>query len=139
MALPREVNARRFYRAACQRLLDAEVLLGACRRSVAAVYLAGYAAVECIMKALLLAQVPPSRRPEVQHSFRGAIAHDLLWLRQRLARAGVLFPGDIAAYLSYVSRWTTDLRYEPGEIALREAQRFVSAAAHIVKWGCERM
>ncbi len=57
MALPRAAEARRYYRAAKQRYEDAQMLLEA-GRTTGAVYLAGYA-VECILKALLLANVTP--------------------------------------------------------------------------------
>ena len=74
MAIPGNRNARLFYRAAFQRLDDAQFLKDAAR-TTAAVYLAGYS-VECIIKALILSVVPEAQHSEVLVLFRGARAHD---------------------------------------------------------------
>ena len=60
MAMPTDINARRYYRVAYQRLDDGAVLLEISRPR-AAIYLTGYA-VECILKALLLISTPAGER-----------------------------------------------------------------------------
>lgn len=55
MPIPRSTNARLFYRAAKERLEDAELLLSL-NRTTAAVYLAGYG-VECMIKSLILSSL----------------------------------------------------------------------------------
>ena len=54
MGIPRDKDAKRFYRAAGQRLDDAAYLLDGAR-TTACVYLAGYC-VECMLKALIVVQ-----------------------------------------------------------------------------------
>lgn len=56
MAMPADIDARRYYRVAYQRWDDGVALLGISRPR-AAIYLSGYA-VECILKALLLVSTP---------------------------------------------------------------------------------
>jgi hypothetical protein len=53
MPLPQDLNARKYYRVAKQRLAEAELILVKLQLAAAAQYLAGYA-VECTLKALLL-------------------------------------------------------------------------------------
>lgn len=84
--MPAPPNARLFYRAANQRFEDAEFLLSV-GRTTAAVYLAGYS-VECILKALILAVVPPAQDGNLLAMFRGARAHDYGWLLRLYAERG---------------------------------------------------
>lgn len=67
MAVPRSKEARRFYRCAKQRLVEAQVLQNA-SMPTGAVYLAGYS-VECILKALLFSVVPAAQTEAVPGSF----------------------------------------------------------------------
>src|SRR5690606_15979110 len=75
MAIPADINARRYYRVAYQRLDDGQALLEI-NRPRAAIYLTGYA-VECMMKALLLTSTPAAGRPQVLATFHGAIAQSI--------------------------------------------------------------
>lgn len=138
MGLPRDVDARRYYRVAQQRLQDGEVLLRAVERRAASIYLSGYA-VECVLKTLLILARPVNARAEVLRSFRGAAGHDLLELRLRLARRGVLVPADHAEAMTLLETWSTDLRYDPGPGDPRDAARFLEAARTVVGWAEARM
>src|SRR5581483_3852365 len=90
---------------AFQRLDDGEALLTICRPR-AAIYLTGYA-VECILKALLLTSTPAGERPEVLATFRGAVAHNIDWLRDRLVQRIGRLPVNENRHLSLVSSWST--------------------------------
>ncbi len=74
MGVPRDKDAKRFYRAAGQRLEDATFLLESAR-TTAAVYLAGYC-VECMLKALIITQAGKDNKEEALDSFRGSGAHN---------------------------------------------------------------
>src|SRR5262245_57218467 len=109
MAVPRDAAARRYYRAAGQRLDDARFIL-AVGRTTAPVDLAGYC-VECLLKALSLSQTPAARRaallPELMtHSFA-----DLLQLYA--AGGGGSLPPTVRADLNLVGTWVPRLRYDP--------------------------
>jgi hypothetical protein len=139
MPIPKDANARRFYRVAYQRLEDGQLLMTKdFERPAAAIYLTGYA-VECMLKALLLMATPARHRAEAVKSFRGALAHDLLWLRDRLGSAKVRFPAVESKELVYLSSWSTEMRYEPGPGDAEEAARFIRAARVVVKWADGRM
>ena len=81
MAIPKDINARLYYRVAYQRLEDGRLILDRLARAQAAIYLTGYA-VECIAKALIVSITPAKEREAVIESFRGGQGHDL---RQTIA------------------------------------------------------
>lgn len=137
MAIPNDINARRYYRVAFQRLDDGNALLDISRPR-AAIYLTGYA-VECILKALLLASTPVGERLEILATFRGAIAHNIEWLRDRLIERLGRLPVNENRHLSLVSSWSTDLRYEPGPGDRDDAEAFLASADAILKWANGRM
>jgi hypothetical protein len=137
MAMPADINARRYYRVAYQRLDDGIALLGISRPR-AAIYLTGYA-VECILKALLLMSTPAGERAEVLGMFRGAGAHSIDRLREQLVRRIGRLPIAQARHVSLVSSWSTDLRYEPGPGDPEDAQGFLAAADSILRWANGRM
>ena len=68
MAMPADIDARRYYRVAYQRLEDGNLLFEKLARSNAAIYLSGYA-VECILKALLVSATPVKQRPALWRAF----------------------------------------------------------------------
>ena len=133
MAVPKSRRARLFYRAAFGRLEEAGVLRDR-GYPTGAVYLAGYA-VECGLKALILAGVPARRRTAAEATFKGNRAHDFRWLLQdyRL-RGGAGPPVEIRAALDAVDFWSTSLRYSPGKIAESEAKKFLAAASRLLQW-----
>jgi len=138
VGMPSDVDARRYYRIAYQRLEDGELMLGKLDRPKGAVYLTGYA-VECILKSLLLATTPRSERGEVLRLFRGAGAHDIIWLKSQLAARGVVVPPGVASELAYVATWSVELRYQPGAGDRDEARRFLRASRAVVAWADGRM
>ncbi len=131
-------SIRLFRRGSLQRMDDARLLLEA-GRTTGAVYLAGYG-VECILKALLLAHVPVTTRSAVFKSFRGARAHDPQWLREEYRRiGGPPPPTGVAQAFTFVSVWTTDLRYGPSVKSQRDAERFHRACDLIIGWATGRL
>ena len=127
-----------FYRAAKQRFEDAEFLLDV-DRTTAAVYLSGYS-VECILKALILGAVPSAQEAEILALFRGARAHDYDWLLRLYAeRGGASLPPDVIPHLARVNTWSTDMRYSPGTIALRDAKAFLDSSVEILTWADGRL
>jgi hypothetical protein len=137
MAMPSDINARRFYRVAYQRLDDGTALLKISRPR-AAIYLTGYA-VECMLKSLLLVSAPVGEWPEILTTFRGAIAHNIEWLRDQLIRRIGRLPAGENRHISLVSSWSTDLRYEPGPGDADDAKAFLTAAESILAWANGRM
>ncbi len=138
MAIPTSPNARLFYRAAKQRAEDAEFLLKM-ERTTAAVYLAGYS-VECIVKSLVLATVPRRQENQILGMFRGARAHDYDWLLRLYAeKHGPGLPVELVPHFARVNAWSTDMRYSPGTVELREAKAFLDSAIEIIKWADGRL
>jgi HEPN domain-containing protein len=122
-----------FYRVAVQRLGEAQFLLDEGRFTTAAVYLGGYA-VECALKAVLLANTPRKKHQEVKATFRGKIAHNFDWLQSQLVKRRVVIPDEVLRHLTSVHWWGTDLRYEPGPLEHRRAIRFLASVELIVEW-----
>jgi HEPN domain-containing protein len=138
MALPRPKEARLYYRAAKQRYDDAQLLLEA-ERTTGAVYLAGYT-VECMLKALVLANVSAGLRNELLAEFRGSRAHNLEWLGGLYRRhTGAAVPINVSRHLSRVAAWSTDLRYAAGVVAGRDADEFIESVAAVAAWADGRM
>jgi hypothetical protein len=138
MALPKPAEARQYYRAAKQRLDDAQLLLRAERRT-GAVYLAGYT-VECFLKALILATVAPGLRQRLVREFRGTRAHNIEWLGALYRRhVRIAIPRPITRHLSRVGSWSTDLRYATGTLKSRETEEFMDSVIAISSWADGRM
>jgi HEPN domain-containing protein len=141
VGVPTDKDAKRFYRAAGQRLEDAAVLLDA-TRTLAAVYLAGYC-VECMWKALILTQAGKNKKNEVLDSFRGSGAHNFDWLRASYAKYGGTPPPkkdkELARAFIVVASWSTDLRYDPGTMPEDDAREFLAAVRRIFAWADERL
>jgi len=138
MAMPRTLHARLFYRCAKLRYEDAVVLFKA-EHTTGAVYLAGYG-IECILKALVLAQVGARGEGRMLSSFRGGSSHEYEWLRsQYLTHGGARFPTDINQRLTLVSTWSTELRYSPRRVPRSEAEEFLASAEAIIQWADGRL
>jgi hypothetical protein len=91
--------------------------------------------VECMLKALILSAVPQAQEEEVLSLFRGARAHDYEWLLRLYAdKGGALMPPSVVPHFARVNSWSTDMRYVPVTIILREAHAFVDAATAILIW-----
>lgn len=116
-----------------QRLDDARHLMKG-DRTTGAVYLAGYA-VECMLKALLLSQVAPSRRVGILADFRGKRGHDFRRLKaDYLKYGGPPVPTTMIRPFAMVVSWTTDLRYFAGTIARADAKTFMANAENLIQW-----
>ncbi|MBL8794707.1 MAG: HEPN domain-containing protein [Planctomycetia bacterium] len=136
-ARPSRKHIRRFQRVAQQRLEEAHFLL-AHDYVNASVYLAGYA-VECMLKALILANEPPKQHEETVASFRGSAAHDYAWLKHQLRQRGVVLPRPIERQLAQVAGWSTDLRYSVARTHRRVGEQFLKATEAIVTWANGRI
>lgn len=137
MALPRDRDARDYYRSAFQWLDDASFLLTAARPR-AAVYLAGYT-VECLLKALVLDSLPNRKRAELAQS-KVLFTHDLDELRATyLTSGGPSLPKDVAKDLLEVGSWDPARRYRPGSVRYDEAERFLKAVQRIAAWADGRL
>ena len=138
MGLPHAPEARPFYQAAKQRFEDSQFLLEA-GRTTGAIYLAGYS-VECILQALILAQVAEEKRVEMLGSFRGAKAHDYDWLKARYSEnGGPEFPKTISRAFSFVNTWAVEIRYKAGTSKYEDAKTFVDSVEAIMTWADGRM
>ena len=138
MPIPTSRNARLFYRAAKERLEDAELLLDL-NRTTAAVYLAGYS-VECIIKSLILSAVPPSREGAILARFRGAQAHDYDWLTRLYHQHGrVVIPSQITLLFANIRDWSTKMRYSPRTIPQHQAKNFLASVIEIMDWADGRL
>lgn len=136
MAVPTDPDARRYYRAALQRLEDARFILGKGRRSTAAVYLAGYC-VEFLLKSLILSQTPAARRGGLAVRLR---THSLEGLRKLyVAECGGTIPAEVARELSKLRTWDSQLRYEPGTLKIGQAQDFLAAVERVSEWADGRL
>jgi HEPN domain-containing protein len=134
----RDKIARKFERAAIQRLGAADLLLEH-GFTLDAVYLAGYG-VECALKAQILRHSPEREFAEVMAKLTeaGAKGHDFEYLKNLFKerrhgrhKTDVEVLGVLSANLKVVSSWSTDLRYEPGSIRMEAAERFCRAAREI--------
>ncbi len=138
MAMPSSVEARRFYRAAFQRFREAEVLLTA-GYTTGSIYLAGYA-VECILKALILAATPAGEHVAVLKTFKGGKAHDYEWRRAVYLTRGVAsFPRQVNRQFNLINDRSTELRYSPRTARGDEAEAFTQAALGTVLWADGRL
>jgi HEPN domain-containing protein len=133
MPLPHAREARLFYQTALQRYDDAEYLLEE-GRTTGAVYLAGYG-VECMLKALVLAQTPAGKRRRLMESFRGKRAHDYDWLTNcYFQRGGVPFTKEVSAGFALLEAWNVDLRYVSRTLDEDYAKEFMKTARAIMTW-----
>lgn len=122
---------RRFCRIAERRLEEAAVLRHLGYNS-GAVYLAGYA-VECMLKALALAQIPLPQHDETVHEFRNRFGHDFESLRARYL-SNLRFPLEISRAFSSARTWSTELRYDDRSWRNEPTDKFLGDVRTIVNW-----
>jgi HEPN domain-containing protein len=128
-------DVRKFQRAAAQRIAAAEMLVEH-GFHLESIYLAGYA-VECSLKALILRRTPRRvYRAMYEQLTHGRKGHDIESLRSVLRASPIHceLPAKIRELLNRVATWNTDLRYEVGLVAYRDAARFLDAARQIREW-----
>jgi hypothetical protein len=132
-----------FRRVAWKRFEEAQLLHAEAMRlftknqptkfTTGAVYLAGHA-VECMLKAALVASYPATRREQVHAECKGEIGHDLDKLKRRLAQQRLHMHGDLVRKFSRVATWSTEKRYDPRETRVDDATAFLDAARAILRW-----
>lgn len=128
--------ARKFLRAATQRLTTAEFLLKN-DYNLDAMYLAGYA-MECALKALILENTPKSHEIETLKKItHGAAMHLPEELARLLRDLRIELPRDFKRQCRK-SGWSTSLRYDPGRKATKEAKAFIEWARDVLRWVKER-
>jgi HEPN domain-containing protein len=130
VATPADPDARRYYRAAFQRLEDAQFMLDIGRRSTAAVYLGGYC-IEFLLKALILSHTSGKRRQALAARLR---THSIEGLRRMYAEVSGGVPDVVAQDLSKLRAWDSQLRYEPGTIKIEDAEEFLAAVERVSEW-----
>jgi hypothetical protein len=142
MAMPSNIHARHFYRVAVRRLNEARLIFDKLQLSAAAQYLGGYG-VECMLKSLLLARPRAGERKRSRDEtvawLKAEFGHNLNKLRKEAARRGAILPPAEALEFVFVSTWDPQSTYDAGAGDVKEAERFLSAAAKIVKWADESM
>lgn len=132
MSLESNPDARVYYIPARRRLEDARILLDNNRRDGAR-YLAGFA-VECLLKALILAQSTPRQRPTLVTRLKGEFGHDLDALRKEIARRG-LHPGDAELQaFRRLATWDNNDRYDPQLQSQEVAEATCTAAELLFGW-----
>jgi HEPN domain-containing protein len=140
----RTKEIRLFQRAADQRLTTAEFLFDH-EFYLDAVYLAGYG-VECALKSLILRRTARTEFAQMlaRLTEAGAKGHDFEYLKMLLksqlggkSKTDQSALGEMAVHLGYVHTWSTDLRYQVGNLKPKDARRFMIAARQILSW-CSR-
>jgi hypothetical protein len=137
MGMPKDADARKYYRAAIQRIEDAQQILERLERPAASIYIGGYG-VECIFKALVLELTPRRKRKMVIERMKSEFGHNLLRLRKALEQR-INVPKIVVDDTLLVSTWSPELRYEPGPGDPEDAQAFIAAARRLVAWANKRM
>ena len=132
MAIPRSKDARLFYRCADKRRVEASILIKA-GQPTGAVYLAGYVA-ELMLMALILENTPANQQESFLEDLKriGHNATRLLELYQQ--KGGSRSPPNVIRAFILVSDWSTEIRYDPREVRLLEAERFLRAVDEVYRW-----
>lgn len=125
-------TSRDFQKVAAQRLTTAEVLLRE-KLTLDAQYLGGYA-VECSLKALILARTPDPEKPDkLKQISSGAKMHRPEVLLEELKQLGIGLGSQLAKRMRRFD-WTTDLRYETGRRDTGETIAFLKTAKAMYDW-----
>jgi HEPN domain-containing protein len=127
-------DKRALFRAAVVRLDSARVLFQA-DRGLDALYLSGYA-VECGLKALILARTPsPKRLATLEEISQGARSHDYHYLRGILEARGCVIPRSMLEILTRLaSEWSTDLRYQARRVDFAVVQHAITSVEAFLEW-----
>ena len=138
MGVPGSRDARLFYRCALKRFEEARILRKA-GQTTGAVYLAGYG-IECMLKALILNNLPDEKQEETLREFRGRQAHDYHWLRKKYAQnGGSQISTELKHGFTLIFAWTTELRYVPKTMKDSEADAFLKIAEDFFHWADGRL
>jgi HEPN domain len=139
MAVPKSRHARRFYRCADLRRVEASILMKAEQEQpTGAVYLAGYV-VELMLKALNL-EATPAREQEPLLEILKRIGHNQTRLLELyLQKVGGRPPSEVVRAFTLVSDWSSEIRYDPKEVKCIEAERFLEAVDVVYRWADGRL
>ena len=132
MAMPKSRDARLYYRCAEKRRVEASILIKAVQPT-GAVYLAGYV-VECTLKALNIETQPADQQAgRLEHLKK--VGHNLTRLYELYFEdGGSRPPTDVMRAFQFVSQWSSEIRYNPKEVKLVEANRFLKAVDEVYRW-----
>jgi len=132
--MPKNIDARRYLRAALRRLDDAILILHQLDRPAAATYLAGYS-VECALKAMMLDRTSKQKQSDMALKLKKHYRHNLITLSEDVRRKGQP-PLSISQKLSLVceSEWSPEQRYDPGPGDRKDAEVFLDAVTLVVQW-----
>jgi hypothetical protein len=126
------IRVSTWFRAATQRLHAARVLFSN-SMYIDATYLGGYVT-ECAVKGYLLARVPERRRRRfIEERFRGAKAHDFVFLSWLATVNGARLPHRIIKGMRTIA-WSSDLRYAVGLGDSEEAAEVIRIGEEVLIW-----
>ncbi len=132
MSLSNNPDARAYYLPARRRLEDAKVLLEHHRHD-GAMYLAGFA-VECLFKAVILANSTPGQRTRLAARLKSEIGHDLDGLRKELARRSLHLGEHEREAFVQVNTWDNNQRYDSRVQSRVDAEAVFAAAETLFAW-----
>ncbi len=138
MATPRSNHARRFYRCADRRRVEATILFDA-DQPTGAVYLGGYVA-EFMLKAVVLESTPAKQQAVVLQELK-KIGHNLPRLLEFYWQNGGSRPPEevTRAFTLVDDLWSSGIRYDPKEVDPPEAERFLEALGTVYEWADGRI
>lgn len=80
-----------------------------------------------------------ARRAATLKSFRGAKAHEFMWLLDEMRERKNVPTGDVRPSLLKINWWSTEIRYDPSDMEKETAKEFVGKAEAIVTWAQGRV
>ncbi len=132
MAIPKSIDARRFYRCANRRGIEAGILFEA-DQPTGAIYMAGYV-VECMLKALIIESRPDRFRGDLLEQLK-RIGHNITRLLDIYYQSGGSRPPVVVLKaFTLVGEWSSEMRYDPRESPPSDAEKFLKAVAQINQW-----
>ena len=132
MSLDANPDSRVYHFAAVHRFEDAQILLKN-RRPNGSIYLAGFA-IECILKALILANSTPRQRAKLRDRLKKEFGHDLEALRKEAGRRGIHMPRNVMDAFRRLNTWDNNNRYDPRLQSAEDAQTLFEAAETVISW-----
>jgi hypothetical protein len=134
VSLDANPDSRNYRLVAKQRFEDAEILLdNQPPRANGSIYFAGVA-VECILKALILANSTPKERPKLLDKLKKVYGHDLEALRKEAGRRGKHMHREVVEDFRRLNTWNNNIRYMPGILPVKDARVVWQAAQTVIRW-----
>ena len=133
-------QVKRFNRAATMHLEAARLLLESCDQKASTVlatevmYLSGYV-VECVLKAVLLSNIPKSKHGAMIERFKTEIKHNLEKLKDAVAKKKIEMPRDKKeAFRRVCGVWSSEMRYDAVNRLRENAELVAQAAGEVFRW-----